>query len=79
VVEVDFSDFKSALKWFDSQRAEVRCTITSRMALRVLANVGRLNGDDRTPVALACLRATLASAVRGLGRTTDLDRLKEAA
>jgi hypothetical protein len=41
MAEVNFSNFDSAKAWFETQTAETRCAMTSRMALRVLANVSR--------------------------------------
>ena len=73
MAEVDFSDFESAERWFKTQNAEVRSAMTSRAALRVLANVSRAEAKHVQPLAITLLRCTLTSAVRGSGRTADVE------
>lgn len=73
VAEVDFSDVESAAAWFKTQNPGVRCTMTSRATLRVLANVGRIEAEHTQRLFKTTLRRTLTSAVRGSGRTADLD------
>ncbi|MEP1587846.1 MAG: hypothetical protein ABJR46_11425 [Tateyamaria sp.] len=78
MAEVDFSDFDAAAAWFKSQTPEVRCTIASRAALRVAANLGLYKGEHADTPILRVLRCTLTSAVRGLGRTEDVKSLDRA-
>ncbi|MEP1964440.1 hypothetical protein [Tateyamaria sp.] len=79
MVEVDFSDIDAAEAWFEDQTPEVRSVMASRAALRVTANLGLYWGEDRDTLVLTAIRCTLTSAVRGLGRTADVDWLDEAA
>lgn len=76
---VDFSDEKKAHAWLEKQSVKVRCAIACRAALRVSANICRIEGGDFPTIALPVFRATLTSAVRGSGRVRDVDWLRSAA
>ncbi len=79
MADVDFSNHDSAEAWFATQSIEMRCAMTSRGALRVVANV-RLSVEEYTgSLALTALRAILTSAGRGLGRPADVQELDSAA
>ncbi|MEP4246865.1 hypothetical protein [Tateyamaria sp.] len=79
MAEVDFSDVGMAKAWFEGQPPEVRSTMASRAALRVGANLGLYEGKYADTLVLTALRCTLTSAVRGLGRTADVEWLEQAA
>ncbi|MEP5631572.1 MAG: hypothetical protein ABJP79_06800 [Tateyamaria sp.] len=79
MVEVDFSDVNAAEVWFERQTPEVRSTMASRAALRVVANLGRYDGEGADRLVLTAFRCTLTSVVRGLGRTTVVEWLDMAA
>ena len=70
---VDFSNLESAEVWLDGQSVETRQLISSRAALRVLANICPTPSELEDRLALTCLRATLTSAGRGAGRPADAD------
>lgn len=53
--------------------------IASRSALRVCANISLFARDDLPPDAISVLRVILISAVRGSGRTAEVDWLESAA
>ena len=72
MAEVDFSDFDSAKAWFEGQSIEMRCVITSRMALRVVANICPDGENAERDPALPVLRAILTSAGRGLASPSDV-------
>ena len=78
MAEVDFSDLKAAEAWFEKQTPEMRCIMSSRAALRVLANIGPFYGIGNEGLVLASLRAALTSAGRGLGRHADVKVLERA-
>lgn len=80
MTEVDFSNYKSAEKWFQKQSVEVRCALASRAALRVFCNVYPINEEPSHLVlffpdslVLSCMRAILVSAARGAGEEKQLD------
>lgn len=77
--EVDFSNVAAAQEWLEGQTVEVCCAISSRAALRFCANLKELDDGSFPRVAITSFRAVLTSAVRGLGRTADLDWLKGSA
>lgn len=79
MADVDFSNEKSAERWFETQSVEMRCVITSRAALRVLANVGLIDDTRKEALTLYGLRAILSSAGRGLGRPSDVKELERSA
>ena len=79
LIGVDFSDEEKAIDWLETQSAEVRSAIASRAALRVCANISRVEPEKLPPLALAVFRATLTSAVRGSARTADVEWLRSAA
>ena len=79
MAEVDFSDLDSATAWFEKQSVETRCAMSCRAALRVSANICHIEIKLFNGLALAVFRATLTSAVRGLGRTADVEWLDSAA
>ena len=62
---VDFSDIKSATAWFEEQSAKTRCAITSRAALRVMANIDLGDGPEKPDFVLRVMRAVLVTACRG--------------
>lgn len=73
MTEVDFSSVENAEAWFAAQDIHIRCSMSGRAALRVLASVNpTLTGELETLV-LACLRATLTSIGRGAGKSTDIN------
>ncbi|MEM1235274.1 MAG: hypothetical protein AAGH70_14225 [Pseudomonadota bacterium] len=76
---VEITDRESAEAYFKTISLELRCLLTSRAALRVVANVGRVDGEGFERLALASFRAILTSAGRGLGRPADVDWLNTAA
>lgn len=79
VPEVDFSDLDASTEWFDAQSIEMLCSMASRAALRVLANVSLSKGAHRKTLALLSMWAILTSAGRGLWRPADVDALEAAA
>lgn len=74
MADVDFSDIESTTAWFELQSPEMRCTMTSRAALRVMANIGSADDIHNEPLALAVQRAILTSAVRGVEHTAKVQR-----
>ena len=69
---VDFSDFKAVKAWLQTQSVETRHVISSRAALRVLANIRPNDGKANETLTIPCLRAILTSAGRGSGRPVDV-------
>lgn len=78
MADVDFSDLESAERWFEGQSVETRCVITSRAALRVVANVDLIADAHKQSVALMSLRAVLVSEARGLCKHADVKDLEKA-
>ncbi|WP_415404335.1 hypothetical protein [Tateyamaria sp. SN3-11] len=70
--EVDFSDQESATAWFEAQSDEKRCAMASRAALRMVANIGRVDDPSRHRLALSVLRAIITSAACGVGHTAEV-------
>jgi len=70
---VDFADRKKVAAWFKTQKPHVCGQITSRAALRVFANISQFTGTEFARLALPSFRAVVTSAVRGSGRSADLD------
>lgn len=81
MAEVDFSDHRSAQRWFEGQTPQMRSAVASRAALRVAANLCLYDHErDTFPnVAFPVVRCLLTSAVRGFGRSTDVGSLNAAA
>ncbi|MEL7116498.1 MAG: hypothetical protein AAGP08_13095, partial [Pseudomonadota bacterium] len=75
----EITDEDSARAYFERQSVEVRCILTSRAALRVLAIVSGIPDSRFFRVSLSNFRAILTSAGRGLGRPNDVDWLQAAA
>lgn len=76
---VDFSDEEKAQAWLERQSVEVRCAIACRAALRVCANICRVESEGFSKIALSVFRAALTSAVRGSGQAADEGWLTAAA
>jgi hypothetical protein len=72
MVEVDFTDREVARSKLKTRSVEAHCFISSRAALRVLANISADAGYLDANLTLACLRATLTAAGRGYGRITGV-------
>ena len=70
---VDFTDFDASKAWFETQSPQSRSLISSRAALRVLANISLFEPEFFEGLALVSFRAVLISAVRGSGRTADME------
>jgi hypothetical protein len=73
MAEVDFSDFESVEEWFQTQSTEVRCAISSRAALRVLANSAVIPEQSFEYITLVALRAILTAACRSIESQQDID------
>ncbi|MEO0767220.1 MAG: hypothetical protein AAFY75_14490 [Pseudomonadota bacterium] len=79
MVEADFIDLDSANAWFHMQSVRMRCMMTSRAALRVVANVSLSHELQRKKLALLSMWALLVSASRAMGPTADMAVLEKTA
>lgn len=61
---VDFSDFDAAKAWIQTKDVKVRCAISSRTSLRILANCINLPAPSFTYITLASLQAILTASCR---------------
>jgi hypothetical protein len=79
VADVDFFDENEGKSWFEKQTPKTRSIITSRFALRVLANVVGAGPDNVEFVSKAVFRATLLACIAGLGKIATNDWLAASA
>jgi hypothetical protein len=73
LIDVDFSDFEASKAWFETQSPTAGSLVASRAALRVLANISLIEPGAFEELALVSFRTVLISAVRGIGRTADME------